>query len=107
MENDEADDPLAGAEALVLNLVLARIALRARLSVETDLRALEDQVGELAPVRAQIERLFDVSALPAAKVRPSGELPPRAAQLVTTKRGVGRPRKSDRDDAAGPETADA
>lgn len=59
-------DPLDAITETVLQLVLIRITLRARLAAEADLQHLEQSAQQdLAPVRAQLEHLFSSLPLPA------------------------------------------
>lgn len=83
-------DSFRELEELTLRVVVMKLALQARISLERELAALEETVGELPAVRAQLDRLFEsyhTPTLPAAPPPPALEAPQEV------RRGVGRPRK--------------
>lgn len=95
MHETDPDDVLREATATVLNAVLTRLRLLARLATERDLIRLEEASDQdLAPVRAQLDQIFGTHHLPALEAgpRPALEDPSESDGASARKRG-GRPRK--------------
>lgn len=83
-------DSFRELEELTLRVVVMKLALQARISLERELAALEETAGELPAVRAQLDRLFEGYQHPALPAAPP---PPAPKSTAEDRRGPGRPRK--------------